>query len=73
MMIYSALDTASPSFTTFQLPRVSSLIMYESWIIVAFVEVFEDRGEDFGFFVGEGDSFVVCFHELPAAGCLEEG
>jgi hypothetical protein len=31
--------------------------MYEARVIVAFVEVFEDRGEDLRFFVGKGDSF----------------
>jgi hypothetical protein len=41
-------------------------------VIIAFVEIFEDRGEDFGFFVGEGDSFACRFHELASAGCLEE-
>jgi hypothetical protein len=41
-------------------------------IIIAFVEIFKDGGEDFGFFVREGDSFVCRFHELASAGCLEE-
>ena len=47
--------------------------MYESRVVVAFVEVFEYRREDLWFFVREGYSFGSRFHELPAAGGLEEG
>lgn len=32
-----------------QLPGVAPLVVEESGIVVSFVEVFEDRGEDFGF------------------------
>ena len=47
--------------------------MYEPRIVVAFIEVFKDRGEDLGFFVRQRDAFGGCFHELSAAGGLEEG
>ena len=35
-----------------QLPGVAPLVVEESGIVVSFVEVFEDRGEDFGFSEG---------------------
>ena len=47
--------------------------MQEPGIVVAFVEVFEDGGEDFGGFFGEVDSFGGGFEELAAADGGEEG
>ena len=32
----------------FELPRISALVVEEAGEVVAFVEVFEDGGEDFG-------------------------
>ena len=32
-----------------QLPRIAPLVVEESGIVVSFVKVFEDRGENFGF------------------------
>jgi hypothetical protein len=71
-MIYRALHTSRSSFACLQLPGVSPLIVYESWVIIAFVEIFEHRGEDLGFFVGKCDSLCCRFHELSAACGLEE-
>jgi hypothetical protein len=73
VMIHCALHASCASFARLQLPCVSSLVVYESWIIVAFVEVFEDRGEDLGLFIWKGDSLGCRFHELSAACGLEEG
>lgn len=42
-------------------------------MVVAFVEVFEDGGEDFRELVGEGDAFGGRFEELAAADGGEEG
>lgn len=47
--------------------------MQEAWVVVAFVEVFEDGGEDFWEFFGEIDSFGGGFEELAAADGGEEG
>ena len=47
--------------------------MAETGIIVAFVEVFENGGEDLGEFFGEVDSFCGGFEELAAANGGEEG
>ena len=40
------------------LPRVSPLIVYQAWVVVAFVEVFEDRRKDLRFLVGQADFLV---------------
>ena len=47
--------------------------MYETRVVIAFVEVFEDGREDFRFFIGKGDSFGRSFEELSTAGGREEG
>jgi hypothetical protein len=72
MMIHRALHASSAALATLKLPRIPPLIMDQPRIVVAFVEVFEDGGEDLGFFVWEGDSLACCFEELASAGCLEE-
>lgn len=41
----------------FEFPRVSAFVVEKAGIVVAFVEVFEDGGEDFGEFFWEVDSF----------------
>jgi hypothetical protein len=41
-------------------------------IVIAFIEVFKDGGEDLGLLVRKGDSLACCFEELASAGCLEE-
>ena len=40
-----------------QLPGVSTFVVQQTWVVVTFVEVFQHRGEDFGQFVGQGESF----------------
>ena len=57
----------------FELPRVSAFVVEKAGIVVAFVEVFEDGGEDFGDFLGEIDSFGGGLEELAAADGGEEG
>ena len=41
----------------FKLPRVLPLVVLEPGVVVAFIEVLEDGGEDLGGFFGEGDAF----------------
>ena len=57
----------------FELPRISALVVQEAGVVVAFVEVFEDGGEDFGKLCGEVDSFGSGLEELVAADGGEEG
>ena len=57
----------------FKLPGVFTLVVEETGVVVAFVEVFEDGGEDLGDFFGEGDSFGGRLEELAADDCGEEG
>lgn len=73
MMIHRALHTACATLPGLQLPRVLPLIVDEARVVVAFVEILEDRGEDLGLFVRQRDALRRCFHELSAAGGLEEG
>ena len=40
-----------------QFPGVSPFVVQQTWVVVAFVEVFQDGAEDFGQFVGQGKSF----------------
>ena len=47
--------------------------MEQAGIVVAFVEVFEHGGEDFGDFFGEVDPFGGGLEELAAADGGEEG
>ena len=57
----------------FKLPCILTLVVEETRVVVAFVEVFEDGGEDLGDLFGEGDSFGGGLEELAAADCSEEG
>ena len=57
----------------FKLPCVFTLVVEETGVVVAFVEVLEDGGEDLGDLFGEGDSFGGGLEELAAADCGEEG
>ena len=57
----------------FELPRISALVVEEAGEVVAFVEVFEDGGEDFGELFGQVDSFGGGLEELAAADGGEEG
>lgn len=54
-------------------PTLALGIVFEAGVVVAFVEVFEDGGEDFGVFLREVDAFVGAGEELILAGGLEEG
>ena len=49
-----------------------TLVVEEAWVVIAFVEVFEDGGEDLGGFFGEGDAFGGRFEELRATDGGEE-
>ena len=57
----------------FELPGVFTLVVQEARVVVAFVEVFEDGGEDLGDFFGKGDSFGGGLEELAADDSGEEG
>ena len=57
----------------FKLPRVAPLVVEEARVVVAFVEVFEDGGEDLGELFGEVDPFGAGLEELAAADGGEEG
>ncbi len=54
-----------------QLPCIISLVMQQLWMIVSFVEVFEDSREDLRLLVGQIDSSRVGLEELALAGSLE--
>ena len=56
-----------------ELPAVAAFVVQQARVVVAFVEVFEYRGEDFGELVREGDAFGGGFEELTAADGGEEG
>lgn len=57
----------------FELPGVLALVVQEAGVVVAFVEVFEDGGEDFWELFGQVDSFGGGLEELAAADGGEEG
>lgn len=57
----------------FKLPCVLALVVQETGVVVAFVEVFENGGEDLGNLFREGDSFGGGLEKLAAADCGEEG
>lgn len=63
----------APPRRLFELPRVPALVVQEAGIVVAFVEVFEHGGEDFGELFGEVDPFGAGLEELAAADGGEEG
>lgn len=56
-----------------KLPAVFALVVEQPRVVVAFVEVFEHRGENLGGLVRQGDAFGDAFEELGAADCGEEG
>lgn len=66
-------STSSPGFDILQLPCVPSFVVEETWIIVAFIEVFEDGGEYFGDLFGEIDPLGGRFEELATADCCKKG
>lgn len=66
-----ALARADGSVGVFEVPAASFLVEVQLGCVVAFVEIFEDGGEDFWCFVGEFDSFAVGFEELRTA-CFGE-
>ena len=47
--------------------------MEEAWVVIAFVEVFEDGGKDFGNLFGEAHPFGRGLEELAAADGCKEG
>ena len=56
----------------FEYPGVALLVHLQAWEVVAFIEVFEDGGEDFGVFVGQPDAFRGV-EEALAAEVVEVG
>ena len=57
----------------FELPCISALVVQQAGVVVAFVEVLEDGGEDFRELFWEVDSFGGGLEELAAADGGEEG
>lgn len=37
--------------SVFELPRVTTLVVQQAWVVVSLVEIFEDAGKDLGFSV----------------------
>lgn len=62
-----------PRGDVFELPAVLTLVVQEFGVVVAFVEEFEDGGEDFRDFFREGDAFGLGLEELAAGYGGEEG
>ena len=57
--------------TIFKIPALPLRVVFQTRVVVTLVQVFEDRREDFGIFVGEIDTFVAAGEELITAGGLE--
>lgn len=57
--------------TILEMPAVALLVEFETGVVVALVEVFEDRGEDFGLFIREIDTLVGGLVELAGTCGLE--
>ena len=75
-MEYGRLDRTSSAIVglgILELPLSPTFVVQQLWVVVPLVEEFEDRGEDFGNFVGEVDSFGARLEELAAADGGEEG
>ena len=64
--------SAAAAGSLFQLPCISSLVMLESRVVVAFVKIFKDRGKNLREFFREVHSFRRGFEELTAADGSEE-
>ena len=61
---------ADSSIGVFEKPARSLLVICELRAVVTLVEVLQHSGEHFRFFVGQVDTFAVCFEELrPAELC----
>lgn len=56
-----------------ELPGVATFVVEQTRVVIAFVEVFEDRGEYLGEFFGQVDTFGGGLEELAAADGGEEG
>lgn len=52
-----------------ELPGLGSAVVSEARVVVAFVEVFQDAGEDFGLFVWEVDALAWGLEGGSWAGC----
>lgn len=52
MMVDGGLDGTTPIVAHLELPAIPSLVLHQPWIVVSFVEILEDRREDFRLFVG---------------------
>lgn len=56
-----------------QLPRVALLVVDEAGVVVALVEVLENRREDLGLFVRQGNLLALGVEHLILEDALEEG
>jgi hypothetical protein len=66
-------DLAARVLNILQVPARTLLIEGNLRSIIAFVEVFEDGGEDLWLFVGQLDAFARCLEELCTALLCEVG
>ena len=57
----------------FKLPCVLAFVVLQTGVVIAFVEVFEDGGEDLGGLLGKVDAVRGRFEELAAGDGGEEG
>jgi hypothetical protein len=73
-MIDSALDCSTLFFSSgFNLPRVASLVVHQTRVVVTLVEILEHRAKDLGLLVGKGDALGGGVHVPVSKSVAEEG
>ena len=72
MLVDSRLGLLALIHGLFELPRVSLLVVNQTRIIIAFVEILEHRREYFGLFVRQSNLLVLRIHHLALQHTLEE-
>lgn len=73
-MIDGALDGSTLFFSRgLNLPRVASLVVHQTRVVVTLVEILEDRAKDLGLLVGKGDALGGGVHVPVSKSVAEEG
>ena len=73
VMIDGGLDGAATVVGyLFNLPRVPPLVVHQTRVVVAFVEILENRREDLGLLIGKRDLLVLRVHHLPFEDIVKE-
>lgn len=73
-MIDSALDCSTLFFSSgLNLPRVASLVVHQTRVVVTLVEILEHRAKDLGLLVGKGDALGGGVHVPVSKSVAEEG